>query len=474
MASTNRRLTVAAPLLLAVGLTAYLIGSGFFRVAEASLILVSVACACVSILRHLGKRQPENVLIMVAAVIFLVAYIAQAMLFLSISRSSATSLGEAVSIRSIFSVAALGAGPAEIKLSLQVVVVGFIGILVPSLFFKSSRTHGNRTVETQSQFTFVSNPMTIGYGALLCTLFFGLLRKYFGLESPTAAGLPFGLGGLINIASAYVGPNLSLAAFFFALHKGSDATAKRLAVLALALAAYNYILFTSKLSLVLPALFLLASQYLLKRWVFSTRTILLLGGAFVIVYPFLNLYRTAIALGVGPGELVAAIAKMYASQKDSSEFEHSALQVALSAILGRVVGYDPLLILLQANPYPGSLGDYILYGNLDRFLTYEILNFQDPMGYSPGFLGRLYYVSRSYGFVLVTTVMTVVSLAALVRRFWRGGVRLKFMAPLLLAYCLTFFSDGIRMELFRSLVISTLVIYVFLRVVGKIRVLHVN
>jgi hypothetical protein len=317
----------------------------------------------------------------------------------------------------------------------------------------------------------VSNPMTIGYAAIVCTIFFGFLRKIFGLESPVAPALPMGMGGLINIASSYIGPNLSMAACFFAVHQHDDKKARRLAAVTLALAGYNYVLFTSKLSLVLPVLFLLAAQYLLRRTILSTRTLLMLGGAFVVIYPFLNLYRTALALGVGPGELIGYIAKLYATQQDSSEVEHGVLQIALSAILGRVVGYDPLLILLQAKPYPDSLLGYILTGNLDQYLTYEILNFQDPMGYSPGFLGRLFYVSQSFIFVLIVTAATTMLIAYLARKFWRGDVRLKFMAPLLLAYCLVFFSDGIRFELFRSLVISTIFIYGFLRVAGRVRII---
>ncbi len=50
------------------------------------------------------------------------------------------------------------------------------------------------------------------------------------------------------------------------------------------------------------------------------RTLLLMGGVFVIAYPFLNLYRSAIALGIAPGDLIAAIAKMYASERAASDF----------------------------------------------------------------------------------------------------------------------------------------------------------
>jgi len=469
MAQANRGLMPLASLLILVVLSLYLFGSGLFGTIEATLIITSVGCASVAVTRHWGGREPEHVVIVAAGIVFLTAYIAQAMLFMASSRASAASLGETISVRSIFSMAALGAGRPEILVSLQVVLIGFVGVAIASLCF-SSRATGTAATDEGRGVAIVSNPLTIGYAAIVCTVFFGFLRKIFGLESPVAPSLPMGLGGLINIASSYVGPNLSMAALFFALHQGDDKKAKRLAMVMLALAGYNYALFTSKLSLVLPVLFLLAMQYLLKRRVLSTRALLLMAGAFVVIYPFLNLYRTALALGVQPGELISSIAKLYATQQDASEFDHGVLQVALSAILGRVVGYDPLLILLQANPYPDSLLGYLLSGNLDRYLTYEILNFQDPMGYSPGFLGRLYYVSRSFVFVLIATTVTVMLIAWLVKMYWRGDLRLKFMAPLLLAYCLVFFSDGIRFELFRSLVISTVIIYGFLRSVAKVRV----
>jgi hypothetical protein len=417
----------------------------------------------------MGKRQPENVVAVAAGIVFCVAYIGQAMLFLATSRAPATSLGEAISVRSVFSVAAMGADKKDILSSLQVVLAGFVGIMIASLCISRQQKSPVMARNETGLAVIISNPMTLGYAAIVFTVFFGMLRKIFGLESPVAPALPLGLGGLINIIGAYVGPNLSMAAFFFALHQGDDQKAKRLMLVMFVLAGYNYALFTSKLSLVLPVLFLLATQYLLRRRAMTTRTLLILAGMFVLIYPFLNLYRTALALGVGPGELIASIGKLYASQQDASEFDHSVFQVALSAILGRVVGYDPLLILLQANPYPDSLLGYILNGNLDRYLTYEILNFQDPMGYSPGFLGRLFYVSQSFGFVVAVTSLTVLFLSYVVKCCWRSDIRIRFLAPLLLAYCLVFFSDGIRFELFRSLVISTVMIYGFLRVAGKVR-----
>ena len=471
MAPTTSGLRRAAALLLALALVGYLLAGGLFRAAEAIAICASCACAYLCIAAHYAKRRPESIVIAIAGAIFIVAYIAQAVLFLKLSRSTATSLSEAISIRSIFSLAALGAGPKEIQVSLEVILSGFLGILAPAAYFAWAGKRSGRAAAPADRLI-VSNPITLGYAAIVCTLVFGFLRKYFGLESPVASGLPMGIGGMINIASAYIGPNLSFAAFFFALHQDNLVKARRLALLSIALGLYNYVLFTSKLSLVFPALFLLASQHLLRRQVLSTRALLMLGAVFVVVYPFLNLYRSAIALGVAPGDLLAAIAKMYASQADASEFKHSAVELALSAMLGRFVGYDPLMILLQAHPYPGSVFEYVLHGNVDKFLTYEILDFQDPMGYSPGFLGRLYYISGSYTFVMAMTALTVSCLATLVRWFWRGDIRLRFMAPLLLTYCLIFFTDGIRLELFRSLAVSTLLIYFFMRLTAKTRVGH--
>lgn len=474
MASKYRRLITPWLLVAAIVLASFLWGRGLFHFDEAGPIFVSCACAYVCVYLHSGRRCPESMVVVAATIIFLVAYLAQAVLFLINLRSNATTLGDVIAIRSIFSLAALGAGPSEAKQSLTVALVGFIGILLPAtyLVFSSKGTAGAiRDPATQYVLPrlVISNPLTLGYAAILCTIFFGFLRKYFGLESPAPSGLPMGIGGMINIASTYVGPNLLFAALFFALDHGPDNKARRLALISIVIGVLNYILFTSKMSLIFPVMYILLCQYMLGRRVVSMRTIALLGGIFIAVYPFLNLYRSAIALGIAPGDLIKTITDLYVSQNEASDIDRSTLQVAIAGILGRFVGYDPLLILLQASPYPGSLLDYILYGDLDKYLTYQILDFQDPMGYSPGFLGRFFYISGSYTFLLAMTAAVVFVIAMLVRLFWRGNVRQRFMAPLLLTYCIIFFTDGIRFELVRSLVLSSIVIYGVVRVAGKVR-----
>ena len=474
MAPKYRRLITPWLLVTAIALVSFLSGSGLFRFNEAGLIFAGCACAYVCIYLHFGRRRPESLVVVAATIIFLVAYLAQAILFLINLRSDATTLGDMIAIRSIFSLAALSAGPSEAQRSLLVVLVGFVGILLSAISLAVSgkgAADAGRDPEKQSvrPRLVVSNPVTLGYAAALCTIFFGFLRKYFGLDSPAPSGLPMGIGGLINIASAYIGPNLLFAALFFVLDHGSDAKARYMALLSIVIGVFNYALFTSKMSLIFPILYMLLCQYMLGRRVVSMRTIAMLGGIFIVVYPFLNLYRSAIALGIAPGDLINAIIDLYVKQKEASDIDRSALQVAVAAILGRFVGYDPLLILLQASPYPSSLLDYILHGDLDKYLTYQILDFQDPMGYSPGFLGRFFYISGSYTFLVATTAAVVFVIAMLVRIFWHGNVRQRFMAPLLLTYCLIFFTDGIRFELVRSLVLSSFVIFGYLRVAGKVR-----
>lgn len=444
-----------------------------FRLNEAILIIASCICAFACVRLHISRQGPESLVIIAAASIFLIAYMAQAILFITYSRSNITTVSELISARSVFSLAALRAGPEEVEQSLAVMLTGFVGILLPAIYF-GFNSKGGGVCRDGAKLLFqprivVSNSLTIGYMAIIGTIFFGILRKYFGLDSAAPAGLPMGFGGAINIVSIYIGPNLLLAALFFALDHGTDDKARRMIFLSIALGLFNYILFTSKMSLIFPVLYILICQYLLGRRVVSMRTIGLLGGIFVIVYPFLNLYRSAIALGVAPGDLIATIADLYANPNEASDIDRNVLQVAIGAIIGRFVGYDPLLILLQASSYPGSLLDYLLYGDLDKYLTYTILDFKEGMGYSPGFLGRFFYISGSYTFLLTMTAVVVLVIAGLVRIFWRGNLRQRFIVPLLLTYCLIFFTDGIRFELVRSLVLSVLFIYGFMRVVSKLR-----
>lgn len=475
MAARNRLKTLLT-MAWWVALVTFTFGSGFFKPAQAILLFGCCACAALCIRLHGQRDRPEGMVVVAAAIFFLISYVAQAAIFLIYARNSSATIGDLIGVRSIFSLAALGAGEIEVGRALLVVFSGFIGLVAVALWLKIYRStkQGVRTRSmANNEFKFVvSNPLTIAYFALAAAVFFGALRKYFGLESAAPSGLPMGIGGVINIASSYIAPNLMFAAVFYALDHASDAKVKRVALLCVVLGAYNYILFTSKLSLIFPLLYLIVCQFLLRRTVVSMKSIFAFGMAFVLVYPFLNLYRAATALGVAPSDLIGAIADLYASQKegDGGGIEQGAVGLAVAAIIGRFTGFDPLLILLQANPYPGTLLDYILYGDLDKYLTYEILDFQESMGYSPGFLGRYYYIFDGYVVVSLLCAATVYAISLLVGGFWRGGVRMRFMAPLALTYCIIFFTDGVRYEVVRSLVVSSVAIYGLIRLAGTVRI----
>lgn len=473
MASKYQRLINILILTVFIVLMAVVCMNDSFHAAESSLILLSCICASVCLRLHLGKQRPESLVIIAAVLIFSIAYILQAVFFIINTHSNAVTASELISIRSIFSGEALSAGGDQITQSLLVVLIGFIGVLLPAVYLgiynnrAENLRHADKFGEVRTKIT-VSNPLNIGYVAITITILVGLLRKYLGLDSSSPSGLPMGVGALINITSTYVGPNLLLAAIFFAFDSASDSKARILVVFSILLGLFNYFLFTSKLSLIFPVLYIVICQYLLQRQVISLKTIFVLAGVFLLVYPFLNLYRSAVALGVNPGDMVATITYLYENPNNADDIEKSVLQVAAGAIVGRFVGFDPLLILLQAAPYSGSLLEYLIYGDLDKYLTYTILDFQEGMGYSPGFLGRYFYISGSYTFLLISTALTVFIIAGLVRFFWRSNSR--YFAPLLLSYCIVFFSDGIRLELIRALVFSGFVVYALLNIFAKKRV----
>lgn len=469
MAQKYRRIIKLFLPVAMVVFTAIIWWGDVFSFNQAALILAICLSVFVCLRLHIGRKRPESLVIVAAILIFLIAYVAQAILFIVNSKEKIASNIDLISIRSVFSNTALQAGQAEVNQSLAIVLTGFLGVLVTAIYFAfttgAKLIYKNEVEMPYKNRRIVSNPLTVGYISILITIFFGLLRKYFGLDSPSPSGLPMGLGAIINITSAYIGPNLLLAAIFFALDNENLDKAKRLAFLSIALGFFNYILFTSKLSLIMPALYIIICQYLLGRRVVSIRTIVVLGGIILVAYPFLNLYRSAVALGVSSSDLIATIKNLYENPNHADDINRGILQVSISAIIGRLVGYDPLLILLQANPYPGSLLEYFLYGDLDKYLTYTILDFQEGMGYSPGFIGRFYYISDSHIFLLISTAVSVFLIAKSVQIFWRGKNR--FIVPLILAYCLIFFTDGIRFELIRALVLSTLFIYGFLGVIAK-------
>lgn len=434
------------------------IQNGIFGWHEAILIMVCIVLSSLSLLVHAKNRRPSGLVALLATLIFVVAYIIQSILFIANARSQSTSLNDLIGLRSIFSVAALGANELHIKSSLEIIVCAFVGLFLAALLLgmQSPVSAGGKNEMEFDLTKTTKSTVWVGVVGVFVVLFFGALRKMFGLESAAPSGLPPGVGGIINIASAYVGPNLTYAAFFISLQAGRNVDSRYLALVSICVGLLNYILFTSKMSLVFPLLFILFSQFIVGRPVIKIKWLILFGGLLVIVYPFLNIYRSASALGVSANDLFSTIFDLYQMAQESSGVERGALQVALSSIVGRFVGYDPLMILLQADPYPFDFLTYMWDGDLDKYLTYEILNFKDSMGYSPGLVGRSYFISRSYFFVGFSAFAAVYLIGRVADIVWMNGGLSRYLAVVLMAYCLPFFSDGVRYELLRSLLFSAI------------------
>lgn len=434
---------------------------GLFRPYEATLLICCAGLAGVSVFLHSDSKYPSSIVAVLASIILLIAYVVQPILFLINARSLTSTVNDVIGLRSIFSVAALGANELQVRSSLEIISFAFLGLFVAALILRLICNPSGESKDAILSQAALS-PIPVGVGGLLIVIFFGALRKMYGLESAAPSGLPPGVGGIINIASAYIGPNLTYAAIFIALDSGRDSVARKMSLISIVVGLFNYVLFTSKMSLVFPIVFILFSQLVTGKRIIKLSWILLAGLALVIVYPFLNLYRSASVLGVSAGELLVTIFDLYSMAQESSGVERGALQVAISSIIGRFVGYDPLLILLQANPYPGDLFAYVLDGDLDKYLTYEILNFQDSMGYSPGLVGRSYYISRSFEFVSLSVFFVVFLVSYGSHLFWRKGGVNKYQSIVLMTYCLPFFSDGMRYELVRSLLFSAAISYVLI------------
>jgi len=454
MAERTINIVRATSLVALVSLTMAIVSNEMFTNEEGYLL--SICCLCYGLIlsNHLGKRGPEDFSAILSSTIFFIAYVLQALLFITNSRATTVDLGGAIALRSIFSLAALGASDRDIYSSLCAIAAGFLGLLVNS-FALFGMEKWQSCVPTKRNIVIPPQRLFIAWFAVGITVFSGALRKALGLDSPVPSGLPLGIGGLINISSTYIGPNLLFAHVFLSYRFGTLREAKRASLLLIGLGIFNYILFTSKMSLIFPVFGVLVTQLLLRKLAINKKTILLFAAAFLLIYPFLNLYRSATALGVAPGEILSAVSVLYENEKDSKGSDQSGVQIAAAAIVGRLVGYDPLLILLQDGKYNGSIFQYILYGDLDRYLTYDLLDFQDPMGYSPGFIGRIYYVTGSYFAVFFCSFFCAFATAWLCRFFWRHTRTVQFLSPLLLCYSIIIFTDGVRMELIRAVLFSS-------------------
>lgn len=236
--------------------------------------------------------------------------------------------------------------------------------------------------------------------AFLLWMVSGYLRKYYYLGVPYAAVyLPYKLAGLITVTNGIIVPMLINLALLNALRSGRRQLIHLSAVIFIIWGIVEFILFSSKTYLVLPLIIIYAAGVLYRRPIFKMKYIAWYGGIFLLIYPFLNIFRSM--QNYFPGRdilfhLSATLGVIYETVRDSGVFDFFFNSLGLMA--GRVTGLDSMLVL-AATRYEYSATNIIDYLSGRINSPEQIISGMHNIpftGVAASLLGQAYFTTGSY------------------------------------------------------------------------------
>ena len=383
-------------------------------------ILISCVAGFAAGALHIQCRHPQSIVIWAASVALAVGYLMKYGIYLVLDSPGIERAW--LALENVFPPWAIGANSDDVTTSLSIVAVGFVGLVCAAFLARFCRRREQRSPAMALSRTSWASVAIASIGVTLVVVT-GIPRWWLGLYLPDPPlHLPLGLGGAINLTNAYVGPYLIAVALYRSLADGRMSLGRRLAGIMILVGVVNFLIFLSKWSLISPILMILLTQWMLRRYVLSRLQGVVLISGLVVVYPFLNMYRSFSYIGEnGFIEAIIAAAEQV-MEKGGVDSSFAILVLSLSSMLGRLVGFEGLLTLLSNGGKPFDLFEYITSSiDLDAYLTYQVIGFTTPMGVSPGMLGRFYFISGSYGVVFLATAAFISVLAKGVDSYWKRG-----------------------------------------------------
>lgn len=271
------------------------------------------------------------------------------------------------------------------------------------------------------------------YVALVCAIVTSIPRVIFHLGDPGQVEvLPFHLQGILYFLNQLVSPCLIGLALVLAMCAGDRSVMRRVMLWFVVWSLMQFVLFTSKSVLLLPLLW-----YVLARSVcgFRDRSVdrlILAGGAlFVVVFPFLNMYRMAkVTLGLEmSGQLFDEFSYVVQTVAPDLTSVSDFVLFGLSGIIIRTGGFGELMAMhMLADAFPHGLLSYLISGQSPGELLTSIMGYAGAStGVSSSMLGHAYFVTGS-----IPGTALWVSLVILLVQFVSGRMLIK-ASPLSLA-----------------------------------------
>lgn len=233
----------------------------------------------------------------------------------------------------------------------------------------------------------------------------GFVRWFYKLDLPDAAViLPYKVAGITTVTNTYVASLLLGLALIYAV-RADKRQAIRITIFSFfAWGAIHYFLFGSKLFLVLPVLWIILIGLWEKRALIKMRYVVGYGSVFVILYPFLNLIRTA-RREVPGDSIFLYISESLKSGAGTGPFTDSlsSLTLGLFGLMSRIVGLDSLMILTALKPGFDDIGiSSIFGGTAENIITNYTLGWRNRgTGIAQSLIGQAYFHT---GNIILTAV----------------------------------------------------------------------
>lgn len=391
------------------------------------------------------KRGAESMLLWIVLLIFSLSYLLMYGLFYHLSLTNNSHLTSTL-LSTLFSGPALASYDHDITYALEYVAAGFVGLMLSSIIVHGWKQNITE-YRTKSYYDKDASSTLIKMGSIIYLLS-SSVRWYLGAGNPASViELPFGLMGLINISSSYVGPYIISCGLMFSMAESDKRKSTIILSYSLAIGIFNFLLFYSKASIFIPMVFLLFVE-----WMSGIRIISFgkaISGVLIVVflYPFLNIYRSLSWAESLDKRQIEVVLNREFYLNGITEY-HEVLLMGISSLLARLLGLDPLLTLITLAGKPLSPIESLLTPSfdLDEYLTFKVLGFNFAMGVSPGFLGRLYYMLGDPIYASVGTVFIIVGMAKILRILNREDYVYKCISVLFLIQCISITISGPKIK----------------------------
>jgi len=362
----------------------------------------------------------------------------------------------------------------------EVITYSFIGFAVISIIILRTYQAASIRINRRSSVAHDRRAVfKILITALVLFTITSAVRWYFGLGSTVQEViLPMKIGGITTIVNSQVVPFLMIVALGSAYRCGEARFKSKIAIVFILLGAIQFLLFHSKLHLMLPFLSILIFRMMYGSYALKTKYVYVALLALLVIYPFLNTYRS-IAVNTGVSGLSTFSDAMgHSSQVSNRNNIQSTTTIGLLSLVGRVVGLDSLMVIMADRNSYAQLSTLDILSDeesITNILGRRMIGVEGT-GIAEGILGGFYYVTANeFGTAILVGIWTAVSLIV-VRRLWlMGSVASMNMAAIWIIFCLQTTTGGVRVMNFLWFGFAIAVVYLVVRLCdGKMRRLGIR